>query len=88
MVFVEVCVGSSCFLKGSEQIIERMQKTIADRQLDDEVILLGSFCTGACNRVGVTIKVDDEVFPGITQETFDDFFRDKIVKKIEEGGGT
>ena len=88
MIFVEVCVGSSCFLKGSEQIIERMQKTIADRQLDDEVILLGCVCTGACNRVGVTIKVDDEVFPGITQETFDDFFRDKIVKKIEEGGGT
>ena len=87
MVFVEVCVGSSCFLKGSEEIIGRMQKTIADRRLDDEVILLGSFCTGACNRVGVTIKVDEEVFPGITPETFDTFFREKILTKVEEGGG-
>ena len=41
MVFVEVCVGSSCFLKGSEEIIERMQKRIADHKLDDEVILMG-----------------------------------------------
>ena len=86
MVCVEVCVGSSCFLKGSEEIIERMQKRIADHKLDGEVILMGSFCTGACNRVGVTIKVDDEVFPGITPETFDTFFQEKIVKKIEEGG--
>ena len=87
MVFVEVCVGSSCFLKGSDEIIERLQKTIADRQLDDEVVMLGSFCTGACNRDGVTIKVDDDIFPGITPATFDTFFQEKIVKKIEEGGG-
>ncbi|MBO7709441.1 MAG: (2Fe-2S) ferredoxin domain-containing protein [Lachnospiraceae bacterium] len=84
MVFVEVCVGSSCFLKGSEEVISRMQKAIEARSLEDEVILTGSFCTGACNRVGVTVKVNDEIFSGITPETFDAFFEDTIVKKIQE----
>ncbi len=88
MVDVEVCVGSSCFLKGSEEIINRMQKAIADHQLDDEILLAGSFCTGACNRVGVTIKVDEEVFTGITPETFDAFFKENILTKAAKGGGS
>lgn len=88
MVFVEVCVGSSCFLRGSEEVISRMQKAIESHSLDDDVILTGSFCTGACNRVGVTIKVNDEVFSGIIPETFDKFFEETIVKKVQEEGGT
>lgn len=87
MVFVEVCVGSSCFLKGSEEVISRMQKAIETHQLEDEIVISGSFCTGACNRVGVTIKVDDELFPGVTPETFDAFFEEKIVRRIGKEGG-
>ncbi len=43
---IEICIGSSCFLKGSQEIIELMQKAIADNGLDADVALGGSFCTG------------------------------------------
>ena len=33
----------------------------------------------------VTVTVDDEVFPGITKESFKDFFNDKILGKIKGG---
>ena len=79
---VLICVGSSCHLKGAEKIVEMIQKAIADNHLETEVALAGSFCTGRCNRVGVTIQVDDDIYTGITPETFDEFFRDKILAKV------
>ena len=39
MVYIEVCVGSSCHLKGAPEIVELMQQHIADEQLEDDIIL-------------------------------------------------
>ena len=83
MIFVEVCVGSSCHLKGAPQIVELLQKKIADEQLDDDIILSGSFCTGKCNRIGVTITVGDNIYTGVTPESFSDFWRDNILPALE-----
>ena len=69
---IEICVGSSCHLKGSHDIIELMQKAIADNNLESDVTLAGSFCTGKCNREG-----------GITKENFKEFFNDKILSKLK-----
>lgn len=82
---VLICVGSSCHLKGAPELVELFQKAIEENHLEDLVTLSGSFCTGQCNRVGVTVTVDDEVFPGITKESFKDFFNDKILGKIKGG---
>ncbi|MGN1410348.1 MAG: (2Fe-2S) ferredoxin domain-containing protein [Eubacteriales bacterium] len=80
---IEICVGSSCHLKGSHDIIELMQKAIADNNLESDVTLAGSFCTGKCNREGVTITVDDVIYTGITRENFKEFFNDKILSKLK-----
>lgn len=80
---IEICVGSSCHLKGSHDIIELMQKAIADNGLEADVTLAGSFCTGKCNREGVTITVDDVIYTGITKENFKEFFNDKILSKLK-----
>ena len=79
---VQICVGSSCHLKGSAAIIELMQSAVEENGLTDEITLAGSFCMGVCNRVGVTIAVDDEVHTGITIENFREFFNENILKKL------
>lgn len=81
-MIVQICVGSSCHLKGSEQIVELMQKSVAENHLETEITLAGSFCTGQCNRVGVTIIVDDETFTGVTPESFNEFFKTNILDKV------
>lgn len=83
MMIIQVCVGSSCHLKGSQDIVERLQKAVADYHLEDEITLAGSFCTGKCNRIGVTVQVDDDIHTGITKENFKEFFTDNILNKIE-----
>ncbi len=78
-MIVEICVGSSCHLKGSHEIVELFKKEIADRNLGDEITLAGCFCKGKCNRDGVTISVDDVCYTGITPEGFGKFFKENIL---------
>ena len=85
MVIVQICVGSSCHLKGSEEIVDMFQKKLEETNLEDEVILTGSFCIGKCNRHGVTIQVDDEIHTGVTPENFALFFRDIILPAVKRG---
>ena len=79
---VKICIGSSCHLKGSEQVVNLFRKAIEERDLKDRVALMGSFCSGRCNREGVTIQVDDEIISGVTPETFDHFFQTHILQKL------
>ncbi len=81
---IQICVGSSCHLKGSAAIVELLQKAVADHHLEEEITLTGSFCIGACNRIGVTVKVDDEVHTGITKETFNEFFNEKVLAVLKK----
>ena len=83
-MIIQICVGSSCYLKGSQKIIELFNDNLEKRNLTNEVTLAGSFCIGKCNRVGVTVQIDDDVYTGITSENFKEFFEDNVLKKIEE----
>ena len=51
---VTVCIGSSCHLKGSRQVVEEFQRLIAENKLSDRVELGGTFCTGNCQPVSYT----------------------------------
>ena len=81
-MIIQVCVGSSCHLKGSPEIVELLQKSVEEYHLENEVTLAGSFCIGKCNRVGVTIQVDDDVHVGITKENFKEFFTEQVLNKL------
>lgn len=83
-MIIQICVGSSCHLKGSEKLVELFQKEISERKLDNDITLAGSFCTGRCNRVGVTVTVNDDVFTGITPESFGSFFNETVIKALEQ----
>lgn len=85
-MIIQICVGSSCHLKGSEKLVELLQKAISDNKLDGDITLAGSFCTGRCNREGVTLTVDDTVYTGITPENFSTFFNDKVLGELKKEG--
>ena len=82
-MIVQVCVGSSCYLKGSEEVVRLFEKAVAEYDLEGEVILTGNFCVGKCNRVGVTVQIDDDIHVGVTKENFDGFFKENVLKKLE-----
>ena len=40
---ITVCIGSSCHIKGSRQVVEQLQYLIRENNLDDKVELSGTF---------------------------------------------
>ena len=82
-MIIQICVGSSCHLKGSPEIVELLQKSVEEYHLEDKITLTGSFCIGKCNRVGVTVQVDDVIHTGITTENFKKFFEEQVLNKLE-----
>ena len=86
MLIVQVCVGSSCHLKGSYDIVELIQKAVDEYNIDDEVVLSGSFCIGKCNRIGVTVQVNDDVHVGVTKENFEEFLRKIYLTSLKRKG--
>ena len=75
---ITVCIGSSCHIKGSRQIVEKLQKLIAENNLGEKIDLGGTFCMGKCQQ-GVCVTVDEE-FYSVTPETVDEFFKDVVLK--------
>lgn len=81
-MIVQICVGSSCHLKGSQEIVELFEKHIQENGLENDVTLVGCFCMGKCNRIGVTVTVDGTVYPGVTPQGFEEFFNEKVLNVI------
>lgn len=77
---ITVCIGSSCHIKGSRQVVEGLQNLIKENSISDKVELGGTFCMGKCQQ-GVCVTVDDE-FHSVTPETVEDFFRKEVLAKV------
>lgn len=77
---VTVCIGSSCHIKGSRQVVEQLQKMIADNELGDKVELGGTFCMNKCQQ-GVCVTIDDE-FYSVTPDNVQEFFNNQIKAKV------
>lgn len=77
---VTVCIGSSCHIKGSRQVVEQLQYLVAKNSLGDKVELGGTFCMGQCQQ-GVCVTVDDAFF-SVTPETVGEFFDKEIKAKV------
>ena len=86
VVIVQICVGSSCHLKGSQQVVEKMQSLISEYKVEDQVVLTGCFCAERCNRIGVTVTVDDDVYEGVTPFDTEGFFKEHILSRISGKG--
>lgn len=77
---VTVCIGSSCHIKGSRQVVEALQHLIASSGLGDKVELGGTFCMGKCQE-GVCVTVDGE-FYSVSPDTVGEFFEKEVKGKV------
>jgi len=77
---ITVCIGSSCHIKGSRQVVEQLQYLIKKNNLGDKVELAGTFCMGK-RQQGVCVTVDNE-FCSVTPDTVDEFFANKVLEKV------
>jgi NADH:ubiquinone oxidoreductase subunit E len=80
MLVVTVCVGSSCYVRGSDRVAEALQKLIVEHDLEGRVEISGAFCMEHCS-LGVTVQVDDRVYCQVMPEEVTAFFKNEILPR-------
>jgi len=82
MVIVQICVGSSCFLRGAPMIIDKLLKLVAFHEISNHLTLKGSFCLEQCSKGGVSIRIGDDLLTGVKCEDLPELFEAKILPMV------
>ncbi len=78
---IKVCVGSSCHLKGSYDVVQKLKKLIEEKNVGDKVELKASFCLGNCSN-GVSMEIDGKLISNVSPETIEEIFEKQVINKI------
>lgn len=74
VVEVKLCMGSSCFSRGNNVALERLQEYVGRRGLEDKVTLCGSLCEESC-KTGPHIFIDDQHYSHVDPSTVIDILK-------------
>ncbi len=71
---ISVCVGTNCFMKGSQEILKNILDLIEERKLSEYVEVKANFCMENCDK-GPNISIGNKIYAGVDI--------DSIIKEIE-----
>ncbi|MDF2586667.1 MAG: hypothetical protein K0S41_508 [Anaerocolumna sp.] len=77
---ITICIGSSCHLKGSREIVQSLERLISLHKVEDKVELNGSFCIGQCVK-GVCVKINEDLF-SLTPSDTEEFFQNEVLRRL------
>lgn len=78
---ITVCIGSSCHIKGSREVVDIFKRMLDEHDLILGVELAATFCMGNCQN-GVSVNLDGREF-SVTPEIAESFFADHVLPKFE-----
>ena len=76
-IILTICMGSSCFARGNSTNVNTIQQFILQNNLQDKIEIKGCLCENLC-KDGPHIKINDELFSGVTPESIIDLLKRKI----------
>ena len=80
MIELNVCIGSSCYLKGSYNVIQSFQQIIEAKNLHDKVELKAQFCMKQC-QLGVSVSIGDKLY-SVSPDTVESFFESTVLPML------
>jgi len=81
MMEISVCVGTSCHLNGSYNVVQIFQQLIEEHSLHEKIELKAYFCMKQCQNKGVSVQLDGKPFR-IEPENAREFFRTTVMENI------
>jgi NADH:ubiquinone oxidoreductase subunit E len=78
---VRVCIGSSCHIKGSYDVMEIFKNLIKENGLEEDIEIGGVFCLGNCTK-GVSVQRWDGNILSVSKENAREIFINDIVSKL------
>ena len=83
---IEICVGSTCHVYGSYEILTYIRNRLKEEKLQDRVRFKSAFCMGNCPGA-VCMRIDGERFDGIRPDNAEEFFATHIMSRLSAEGG-
>ena len=77
---ITVCIGSSCHIKGSRQVVETLKRLIGEYNVTDKEELGGTFCMGKCQQ-SVCVAIENEIF-SVSPDTAESFFKNEVLVRL------
>lgn len=84
MLKVTICVGSSCSMRGSDELAATLEKLIEKEGLADQIELVGAFCMDKCS-TGVSVRVGERQYNEIHPQDAETFFYNEISPYVKSG---
>ena len=82
MLLITICVGSSCSLRGSDELASELFRLIEKEQLEGLVDIVGAFCMDGCSK-GVSVRVGEAEFSGIRPDQAETFFYKEVLSRVD-----
>lgn len=64
---IVLCLGSSCFARGNQEIIRSIKKYIDKKNIGDRVEFKGDHCFNQCSK-GPNMMIADNLFQEVTEQ--------------------
>lgn len=84
---ISVCMGTACFVRGADKIIERLKEKLgveSNEITEDGIFTLKDVrCIGACGLAPV-VMVDDKVYGRVKEEELDDIINTYRKQEVKE----
>ncbi len=81
MVVVEICVGSSCYVKGSNQVVQIVKEMINKNNWQDLVEIKGAFCMQMCTD-GLGVKINGKPIDKLGLHNAEEVIKEIISKEL------
>lgn len=79
MVTINVCIGSACHLKGSYNVINKLQALIEKNGLEKEITIKGAFCLGECIKP-VSVRINEGTVHSVNEDKVEEFFEEVVLR--------
>lgn len=78
MTELNVCIGSSCHVRGAHNVIQSFQHLIEEHRLFDAIEMKASHCLKKCSKVGVSVTLNGVKY-NIPESAAKDFFLQTVL---------
>lgn len=74
---ISLCMGSSCFARGNNVLLEMLENLIESRGWQDRVTLSGARCEDKCSQ-GPNIRINGQLYQGLDEGALMDLLEKKF----------